>query len=151
MPAGRHTILLEGRQFVSGARRVTHEDFLRFAQVSGDRHPMHVDPAYAAQTAMGRIIAHGPFGIALSMGLYNTIEEMTDLAVAMLDIREWKFLLPIFVGDELRLRLTIGTIRETRSGKLVVDRMFEVVRDGNEVVQSGWSAMLVNPPPADGG
>ncbi|MGD9665572.1 MAG: MaoC family dehydratase, partial [Novosphingobium sp.] len=108
-------------------------------------------PALAAQTALGRIIAHGPFGIALSMGLYNTIEEMTDLAVAMLDIREWKFLLPIFVGDELRLRLTIGTIRETRSGKLVVDRMFEVVRDGNEVVQSGWSAMLVNPPPADGG
>lgn len=40
-------------------RRVTQDDFDRFARVSGDDNPIHVDTAFAASTRWGRTLAHG--------------------------------------------------------------------------------------------
>lgn len=145
-PPAHVRALAPGMQFLSQPRRVTLEDLRAFAEVSHDRHPMHTDPAYAANTPFGAVIAHGPFGVALAFGLYNTIPQLEGMAIAMLDLREWKFTKPIFVGDELRIRLTIGEIRQTRSGREIVDRLFEIVRADGDVVQSGWSAMIVNGP-----
>ncbi|MBF0295854.1 MAG: SDR family oxidoreductase [Magnetococcales bacterium] len=45
--------------------RVTYEDALRFADLSGDHNPLHTDPAYAAGTTFGRPILHGAFSAAL--------------------------------------------------------------------------------------
>jgi acyl dehydratase len=32
----------------------------RYAELSGDFNPIHVDPSYAAKTPFGRTVAHGP-------------------------------------------------------------------------------------------
>jgi 3-hydroxybutyryl-CoA dehydratase len=32
----------------------------RYAELSGDFNPIHVDPSYAAKTPLGRTVAHGP-------------------------------------------------------------------------------------------
>lgn len=40
-------------------RRFTQSDFDRFAKVSGDDNPIHVDPAFAAQTPFGETVSHG--------------------------------------------------------------------------------------------
>ena len=32
----------------------------RYAELSGDFNPLHVDPSYAAKTPIGRTVAHGP-------------------------------------------------------------------------------------------
>ncbi len=37
----------------------TQEDVWRFAQLSGDHSPLHVDPAYAAETEFGKCVVHG--------------------------------------------------------------------------------------------
>jgi len=37
----------------------TQRDFDRFADLSGDHNPIHVDPHYAAGTAFGATVAHG--------------------------------------------------------------------------------------------
>lgn len=37
----------------------TNQDVLRFAEWSGDRNPLHVDPAYARGTHFGRPVVHG--------------------------------------------------------------------------------------------
>jgi acyl dehydratase len=34
-------------------------DLDRFAQLSGDDNPIHVDPAFSARTRFGRTVAHG--------------------------------------------------------------------------------------------
>jgi 3-hydroxybutyryl-CoA dehydratase len=40
---------------------VTDEDVRGFAEVSGDRNPVHLDEEYAKQSRFGRRIAHGLF------------------------------------------------------------------------------------------
>lgn len=37
----------------------TQEEFDRFARVSGDDNPIHVDPAFSARTRFGRTVSHG--------------------------------------------------------------------------------------------
>ena len=43
----------------SYTRTLTDAEILSFADVSGDRNPVHLDPAYAAKTMFKTPIAHG--------------------------------------------------------------------------------------------
>ena len=51
---------------------VTQQDVSAFAQLSGDRNPLHVDPSYARTTEYGRPIVHG----ALLLGLVSRVLGM---------------------------------------------------------------------------
>jgi acyl dehydratase len=42
-------------------RAFTQSDFDRFAVLSGDDNPIHVDPEFSARTKFGRTVAHGMF------------------------------------------------------------------------------------------
>jgi acyl dehydratase len=135
--------LEQGAVFRSSSRTLTEADFLGFAQISGDCHPIHVDAAYAAQTEFGQRIAHGPFGIALAVGLFCQFPEFQETAIAMIDFREWVFRMPMFIGDEIWLRMTVGEKYLTRSKRGVVVRHFELMRADGTVPQRGSSAMLI--------
>jgi 3-hydroxybutyryl-CoA dehydratase len=53
----------------SYTRRVTEADIAAFAEVTGDRNPVHLDEAYAAATMFKGRIAHG----MLSAGYISTV------------------------------------------------------------------------------
>lgn len=38
---------------------LTQEDFDRFARLSGDQNPIHVDPEFSARTSFGQTVSHG--------------------------------------------------------------------------------------------
>ena len=40
-------------------RTVTQERIAAYAEVSGDRNPLHLDPAFAAGSSFGGLVAHG--------------------------------------------------------------------------------------------
>lgn len=48
-------------QTASVKRTFTQSDFDRFAALSGDDNPIHVDPEFAARTKFGHTVAHGMF------------------------------------------------------------------------------------------
>ena len=78
-------------------RRVTQEDFDRFARVSGDDNPIHVDAAFAARTRLGRTLAHG-------MMLYSIVVHLirAELLPGSVELeQDLVFPGPIFAGDEL--------------------------------------------------
>lgn len=50
-------------------RRFTQDDFDRFARLSGDANPIHVDPRFAASTRFGRTVAHGMLLVSVLRGL----------------------------------------------------------------------------------
>jgi 3-hydroxybutyryl-CoA dehydratase len=48
-----------GTELPSLAKALSQEKIDRYARASGDFNPIHVDPAFAAQTPFGGTIAHG--------------------------------------------------------------------------------------------
>ena len=132
-----------GSSFFVAGRRITEEDLLQFAAISGDQHPIHMDEDYARATPFGRRIAHGPFGIALAIGLFGNIPEFQESTLAMVDIREWSFRAPIFIGDVLSLDLAVVGKRITRSGKGIVDRRLRLLKADGTVAQEGVSGLMI--------
>ena len=73
-----------------------YETILRYARITGDFNPIHVDAAFAATTAMGGIIAHGTMSMNLIwQSLRMTLGEEAAKG-GTLDIR---FARPVRVGD----------------------------------------------------
>ncbi len=59
-------------QGASMLRTVTEADVIAFAAVSGDENPVHLDEAYAAQTAFKTRIAHGMLSASYISALLGT-------------------------------------------------------------------------------
>jgi acyl dehydratase len=80
-------------------RRVTQDDFDRFARISGDDNPIHVDPTFAARTRFGRTLAHG-------MMLYSLVVHLirAELLPGSVELeQDLVFPGPIYAGDELTI------------------------------------------------
>jgi acyl dehydratase len=51
---------------------LTQRDFDRFAELSGDDNPIHVDPAFCADTRFGGTLAHGMLLYTVLWGLIQS-------------------------------------------------------------------------------
>jgi 3-hydroxybutyryl-CoA dehydratase len=61
--------LAVGKRFHSGARTVRDTDVIVFSALTGDWHPQHCDPEWAASSPFGERIAHGLLVLSLAVGL----------------------------------------------------------------------------------
>lgn len=78
--------------------KVGMESIRAYADLTEDFNPIHLDPAFAAGTPMGGVIAHGTMSICLLwQSLFRSFEP-TVLAGAELDVR---FVRPVRVGELL--------------------------------------------------
>jgi len=69
-----------------------------YGELTDDLNPIHLDPGFAANTPMGRCIAHGTMSICLLwQSLFRSIELEADQHID-LDVR---FVKPIFVGETI--------------------------------------------------
>jgi 3-hydroxybutyryl-CoA dehydratase len=58
-----------GQKFRSGQRTVRDTDVIGFSALTGDWHPQHCDPEWAATSPFGERIAHGMLILSLAVGL----------------------------------------------------------------------------------
>lgn len=54
---------------ISIDRSLSQDEFDRFAAVSGDNNPIHVDPEFSARTRFGRTVSHGMLLYTVLWGL----------------------------------------------------------------------------------
>ncbi len=73
-----------------------------YADVSGDRNPLHIDPAYAAGTRFGRTIAHG----LMSLGFVSATLEARLGGLGRGEM-ECAFTAPLYPGDSLHVALML--------------------------------------------
>jgi acyl dehydratase/putative sterol carrier protein len=131
-----------GQRFISPGRVVTQQDLAKFVEVSGDKHPIHCDPAFANTAGYDGAVLHGPFGQAAFLG-WHYEAGLSEQVEAMLD-SQWTYLKAIVPGDEIRFEMTITRTRRTSSGRHgVLGRHIEVTNQHGEVVQRGSTAALV--------
>ncbi len=65
--------MLEVNQVYNHEFSFSQEEVNRFAEVTGDKNPVHTDPDYAAKTLFKRPIMHGMLGAALFSKVFGTL------------------------------------------------------------------------------
>ena len=134
----------EGQTITSAGRTVTETDVVAFAALTGDWNTIHTDAEYAAGQPFGQRVAHGLLGMCIAEGLTDRLGVMEGTALAFREIGAWKFSLPIFIGDTLRVRATVAETRPMRrlGGGLVTFKV-EILNQKDEVTQRGtWSVLV---------
>jgi|YNPBryunderm2012_1023409.scaffolds.fasta_scaffold21996_1 3-hydroxybutyryl-CoA dehydratase len=131
-----------GQEWESPGRTVTEADIVLYAGFSGDYNPMHVDHEYAKTTPFRRPIAHGfaVFSIASGLGVQMPMIR----TIALLAVREWRFVNPVFAGDTIRVRTRVvdKTLKgRGRRGEVVWHR--SIINQDGKVVQEGDILTLV--------
>ena len=110
-----------------------------FAEVSGDRNPIHLDDAVAKTSKFGQRIAHG----AILFGMISKVLGMDMPGVGTVYLSQTcNFKLPVFLGDTVTLEATIVELLPksiARITTVITKQTGEVVLDGvAEVKLPGW-------------
>lgn len=94
------------------------EQVAEFARLVGDDNPIHFDEEYAAATMFGRCIVHGP----LYSGLVGTVLGTVCPGPGTILVEQtYRFLRPVFVGEEVTARVTVREIDERSSIHLDIE------------------------------
>jgi 3-hydroxybutyryl-CoA dehydratase len=97
------------------AKKITNEDVLAFADLSGDVNPVHLSDDFAAKTIFKKRIAHG----FLTGSLFSTVlgTKLPGPGCIYLS-QSMKFRAPVYIGDEV-----VATLRVTGlvNGKTVLE------------------------------
>ena len=93
------------------SRLITEQDIVLFAEISGDRNPIHLDADYAERTFFGKRVAHGfLIGSLISAVLGNILPGPGSIYLG----QTLKFLAPIHIGDEVTVLVKVTALREEK-------------------------------------
>ena len=122
---------LTAGQKASRSLSLTAQHVERFAELSGDRNPLHFDEDFAAGTPFGRLVVQG----GLTTGLLHALVAMDMPGPGTVFLSQnWKFTAPVFIGDTITAEAEVLSVHET---KPVCQLAISVVRQDGEVVLKG--------------
>jgi 3-hydroxybutyryl-CoA dehydratase len=126
--------LAVGDRFSTPAREVRERDILEFAALTGDRHPQHTDPEWAAGSRFGEQIAHGLLVVSLAVGL---MPLDPDRVVALRRVSDAVFKQPVKIGDIVHVEGEIVRTRELDEQHGLVEVRLRIVNgDGRLAVRA---------------
>lgn len=127
-----------GMSFTTAARAVDEQMLGTFVELSGDRNPLHVDEEFARASGFERRLVHGALVFAVATGLRQQTGLFAGSMLAMLELRSWRFVAPVFLGDSITVATTIAQLRSTSSpSRGVVIQQVDVHNQSHTLVQSG--------------
>jgi acyl dehydratase len=121
-------------------RTITADDVESYARITGDRNPLHFDPAFAARTRAGGLIVHG----GLTTGLFNALVAMALPGPGSVFLhQEWDYPAAVRIGDTVTAE---AEVVDTRSDKPIT-RLRCVARrdDGTEVLRGECLVYTMQP------
>jgi len=133
-----------GTVFATRGRTITEADLVNFAGVSGDFNPLHMDSEYAEGSIFGRRVAHGALVLSVAMGLRQGLSLFDGTLMGLLELRTWRFLAPVFIGDTVRVETEISELRPTsKPDRAVMTQRVSVLNQDDTVVQQGELVALL--------
>ena len=135
-----------GQTITSPGRTITEADIVAFAALTGDWNPIHTDAVYAAQQPFGKRVAHGLLGMSIASALAMRMGFLEDSLLAFREIEQWKYSLPIFIGDTVHVRITIlekHPLLRLQGGLVSIG--IELINQDARINQHGrWSVLVKN-------
>ncbi|MGH7727543.1 MAG: MaoC family dehydratase [Vulcanimicrobiaceae bacterium] len=125
-------------QSMSRRHTVSASDVERFAAITGDTNPLHLDEVYAARSRFGRRIAHGMLAASYISALLGV--DFPGPGTIYLS-QKLSFRKPVFIGDTLEVSATVSAIRPD---KPVVTLTTSVRNQRGEEVLAGEAVCLVD-------
>lgn len=135
-----------GQVIESVGRTITESDIVTFAGLSGDFNQLHMDEEFAKKTSFGQRVAHGLLGLSIVSGLSVQTGFMEGTIMAFREITNWRFKLPIFIGDTIRVQLEVLSKKALpRMGGGAVTMQLSVLNQREETVMKGdWIALIAS-------
>jgi len=134
---------LPGRVFEGQTRTLGEEEFRMFAAITGDAHPIHYDPEYAARSRFGKRVAHGLLVMAISaLGATALSERLSESMVAFVE-QDCKFLKPVLIGDVVHTQLEVETVKPKSGGLGLVRFIVRVIHKNGDVALLGHHSYLL--------
>jgi acyl dehydratase len=118
-------------QTATRSNTITQAHVDAYADMTGDRNPLHFDDDYVAKTPFGRRVVHG----GLTSGILNALvaEDMPGPGTVFMSM-ELSFLKPVFVGDTIT---ATAEVLEVHPSKPVCKLSVKIEREDGEVVLTG--------------
>jgi 3-hydroxybutyryl-CoA dehydratase len=127
----------------SMAKTVTEADIVAFAEISGDKNPVHIDAEYAAGTFFKERIAHG----ILTAGFISAVVGMKLPGPGAIYVSQTlNFKAPVTIGSEVTAKVRVVELIE---GKRRARFECECVV-GGKVVLEGEAVLMVPARPDEG-
>jgi len=117
----------------------TQEEVVRFAEVTGDKNPVHLDEAYAATTMFKRPIMHGFLGGAVFSKVFGTLcpgEGTIYLKQSM------AFMRPMYVDTTYEVRMTVKEVNKEKH-RATVETLVVDVASGETTISGEATVMNV--------
>jgi 3-hydroxybutyryl-CoA dehydratase len=137
-----------GQGITSQGRTITEADIVAFAALSGDWNPIHTDAVYAASQPLGQRVAHGLLGMSIASALAMRLGFLEETLLAFREIEQWKFSLPLLIGDTVHVHITILETRPVprlRGGLVTLG--IELLNQEERITQHGrWSVLVKSKP-----
>ncbi len=96
---------------------ITEADIEAFANVSGDRNPLHMDEDYAKTTMFKGRIAHGALTASYISGILGN--DMPGPGAIFTDL-SLQFKRPVRIGDEVTARATVAE-KQDKGSRVTLD------------------------------
>ncbi|MGO9322575.1 MAG: MaoC family dehydratase [Solirubrobacteraceae bacterium] len=107
-----------GQRFESGQRTVRDTDVIVFSALTGDWHPQHCDPEWAARSPFGERIAHGMLVLSLAVGLVPLAPERV---LALRRVSDVVFKRPVRLNEVIAVSGEITALRPIDEHSGLVD------------------------------
>ncbi|XP_078001230.1 hydroxyacyl-thioester dehydratase type 2, mitochondrial-like [Glandiceps talaboti] len=110
---------------------VTAEDVRKFANLTGDNNPVHLDEKYAKTKQFKRCIVHGVFMNGLVSAVIGTKLPGPGALVVS---QEVKFPAPLYVGELVKAKVEVKSVRKGivhMSAICIAPEMDKLVMSGN--------------------
>lgn len=130
------TIQVGDKAFISKA--FTEQEVFRFAEISTDKNPLHLDKDFGRTSIFGRRIVHGMLVASLFSGLIGM--ELPGEGSIYLG-QNLNFKAPVAIGEEITASVEIIRIRED---KPIVTLRTVCTNSAGKVVIDGEAVVKVN-------
>jgi len=131
--------MLKIGESASKTKTFTDEDVRTFAEISGDKNPIHLDDEFAAGTRFKKRLVHG----ILASGMISALLGMELPGPGSVYIKQTlNFRAPVYIGELITAAVTVI---KTREDKPIVTLETVCKKQDGTVVIDGEAVLLVPP------
>jgi len=125
---------------------ITQADIDAFADVTGDRQFIHVDPAAAARTPFGGTVAHGFLTLSLLSQMAASVMYVPETLKMVVNygFDKVRFIAPVRSGGRVRGRFALRRMDEKRPGQWQLLHAVTVEIEGEDkpALTADWIGLI---------